>query len=171
MKSKTLLTICSALALMLLKSVPCWAQAEINPDHFDAASVEQVSRAGTVAPTSPAASTFQGRFTLLHEVNYAGLTLAPGIYWVAIRSRGSWDSITLTPKGSTASIQARVETRSGAGRPTALILECDGQQRTLTGISLQPGTTLYLQGAPRQTTSADSELVPIFYVTRVRASN
>ena len=171
MKSKTLLTICSALALMLLKSVPCWAQAEINPDHFDATSVEQVSQAGTVASTSPAASTFQGRFTLLHEVNYAGLTLAPGIYWVAIRSRGSWDSITLIPKGSTARIQARVETRSGAGRPTALILECDGQQRTLTGISLQPGMMLYLQGARRPTASADSELVPIFYVTRARASN
>jgi hypothetical protein len=171
MKSKTLLTICSALALMLLKSVPCWAQAEINPDHFDAASVEQVSRAGSVAPTSPAASTFQGRFTLLHEVTYAGLTLAPGTYCLTIRSGGSWDSITLIPKGATARIQARVETRSGAGRPAALILERDGQRRTLTGISMQPGMMLYLQGARSQTTSVDSELVPIFYVTRARASN
>ena len=172
MKSRTFLTVSSTLALALLKSLPCMAQFEIAPDHFDTPTIKQVSPAGTIATANQRAGGFQGQCTLLHEVGYAGVTLPPGTYSLSIRPHGSWDLVTLALNGSDAKIQAHLKPLSGAGRPTALILESNGQQHTLAGISLQqPRMALHLQGAQSRAISADSELVPISYVTRVTVGN
>ncbi len=165
MKSKMFLTICSVLVLMFLKSVPAQAQAEIDPDHFTTPNVKPASRAD-MATANQAPGSFQGSFTLPHEVKCAGLTLAPGAYSLSIRSLGGSEWVTLIPKGTAAGIQVQVESLSGAGQPTALIVERAGQQRTLTGISLQePGMTLSLQDQPSRAISAGSELVPISHVS------
>ncbi len=165
MKSKMLLTICSVLVLMLLRSVPAQAQAEIDPDHFETPNVKPASRA-TMAAANQAPGSFLGSVTLPHEVNCAGRTLAPGAYSLSIHSPGGSQWVTLIPNGTAAGIQVQVESLSGAGQPTALIVERAGQQRTLTGISLQePGMTLYLQGQPSRGISAESELVPISHVS------
>jgi len=148
------------------------AQFEIAPDHFDTPTIQQVSPAGTIATANQRAGGFQGQCTLLHEVGYAGVTLPPGTYSLSIRPHGSWDLVTLALNGSDAKIQAHLKPLSGAGRPTALILESNGQQHTLAGISLQqPRMALHLQGAQSRAISADSELVPISYVTRVTVGN
>lgn len=162
MKSTMFLTVCVVLVAALLKSPPCMAQAEIAPDHFDSPSTEPVSAVGSV----------QGKFTLLHQVNCAGMTLPAGAYSLSIRSLDGGTLVTLTPKGTMAAIQARVESRSAADRPIALILERIGQQRVLVGFSLQDsGTVLRLQGLPSQPVSWKSEMVPIVYPTRPRAAN
>ena len=172
MKLRMLLILCTTLVLTLSKSVPCMAQFEIAPDHFDSPDIEQISRAGTIAKTKQAAGSFQGRFTLLHEVNYAGVTLPPGTYSLSIRSRGSWDLATLVLNGSDARIQTHLKRLSGTDGPTALVLERTGPQRTLTGISFhEPGTILYLQGAQSRTIPAESEVVPVSHVTGRRTAN
>src|SRR5262249_10573545 len=141
-------------------------------DHFDTPRIQQVSRAGTIAAANQPAGGFQGQCTLPHEVSYAGVTLPPGTYSLSIRPHGSWDLVTLALKGSDAKIQAHVKPLSGAGRPTGLILESNGQQHTLAGISLQqPGMAPYLRGAQSRAISAESELVPISHVTRVTVGN
>ncbi len=63
MKSKLFLTVCSVLVLMLLKSVPCQAQAEIDPDHFDTPNVEPPFPA-SLATADQAPGSFQGSVTL-----------------------------------------------------------------------------------------------------------
>jgi hypothetical protein len=132
--------------LMAMLALPALAQWEVSPDHFEN------------SPTG----TFQGNCTLLHEVNYAGVTLPPGSYSLSIRSHGSWDLVTLVRNGGDSRIQARVQSLAGAGPPTALVLEHTGQQYRLTGISLQQGMMVDLHGAQNQKISTESELVPIF---------
>jgi hypothetical protein len=135
--------------LIAMPALPALAQFEISPDHFE-------------NETQTATGSFQGSCTLLHEVNYAGLTLPPGNYSLTIRSHGSWDLVTLVRNGGDSRIQARVQPLSGAGPPTALVLERTGQQYRLTGLSLQQGKMLDLHGAQNRQISAESELVPIF---------
>ena len=156
MKSRMFLTACAVLVAALLKSPPCRAQAEIAPDHFDSANEEPAFALGSV----------QGKFTLAHQVNCAGLTLPPGAYSLSIRSLDGGTLVTLTPEGTMAAIQARVESPSAADRPIALILERIGQQRVLVGFSVQnSGTVLRLQGVASQPASWNSEMVPIVYAT------
>ena len=172
MKSRILQTIVPVLLVMTLAPALGWAQAEINPDHFDNSENEQVSRVRTIPMANQAVGSFHGRFTLLYQVTYAGLTLSPGTYSLSIQSRGSWVLITLIPQGTAARIQTRAKSPSGASRPTALVLERSGQQRTLTSISLQkPGMVLHLQGAQSRTATAESELVPILQGTRTVRGN
>ena len=162
MKSRMFLSVCAVLVAALLKSPACMAQAEIAPDHFDSPNEEPAFSMGSV----------QGKFTLLHQVNCAGMTLPAGAYSLSIRSLDGETLVTLTPNGTMAAIQARVESLSTAARPIALILERIGQQRFLVGFSLQDsGTVVRLQGIPSQPASWKSEMVPIIYATGLRATN
>ena len=163
MKSRMFLAAGAMLVAALLKSPLCMAQAEIDPDHFDSPSTEPMSAVGSV----------QGKFTLLHRVNCAGLTLPSGAYSLSVQSLDGLTLVTLTPEGTmAAAIQARVETLSATDRPIALILERIGQERVLVGFSVQDsGTILRLQGGRRQPVSWKSEMVPIVYTTRPRTAN
>jgi len=136
--------------LMAMLALPALAQFEVSPDHFENSEIQT------------ATGSFQGSCTLLHEVKYAGVTLPPGTYSLSIRSHGSWDEVTLVGNGGNSRIQARLQPVSGAGPPTALVLERTGQQYRLTGISLQQGMMLDLHGAQSRKIAAESELVPIF---------
>ena len=145
--------------LMAMAALPAAAQFEISPDHVEAPKIQQ------------ATERFQGSCTLFHDVQYGGLTLPPGNYSLSIRSHGSWDLVTLERNGGDERIQTRVQTISGSGPPTALILERSGQQYRLTGISLRQGMTLDLHGAQSRKMSAESELVPIFWVSPCRSGS
>jgi hypothetical protein len=142
---------CVVLILGLLKPLPGMAQAEIIPDHFDLTTEQGL----------------QGNFILLHQVNYAGLTLPAGVYSLSVISAGGWNLVTLTPEGTAAPVHARIKCPSTYDRPTALILERDGEQSVLTAISFeQPGTILRLQGRQSRPVSAEAEQVPVSYTPR-----
>ena len=159
MKPKIFFIVRVMLVLGLLKSLPCMAQFEIVPDHFESPNTEPATAAGSL----------QGSFTLLHQVNYAGLTLPAGEYSLSILPRGGWNLVTLTPKGTAASVQARIKCPSGFDHPTTLILEHSGGQSILTAISFeQQGTILHLQGGRSGTVSAGSERVPVSYASGAR---
>jgi hypothetical protein len=159
MKSRMFFMVCTVLVLGLLKSLPCMAQFEIVPDHFESP---------TAAPATPAGS-LQGSFTLLHQVNYAGLTLPAGNYSLSILPRAGWNLVILRPKGTAASVQARIKCPSGFDHPTTLIFEGSGEQSVLTAISFeQQQTILHLQGGGSGTGSAGSEQVPVSYTSRAR---
>lgn len=151
MKSRMSFMVC-AVVLGLLKSLPGMAQAEINPDHFNE---EQV--------------VLEGSFTLLHQINYAGLVLPAGVYSLAVLHAGGWNLVTLTPQGAAVSVRARIKCPLGFERPTTLILERSGEQSVLTGISFeQQGTILRLQGGRSGAVSAGSEEVPVSYASGAR---
>src|SRR5215472_8635399 len=151
-KSRMFFMVCAVLILGLLKSLPCVAQAEIDPDHFE---IEHAIVAGS--------------FTLLHQVTYAGVTLPAGVYSLSVLPLGGGNLVILTPKGTAASVQARIKCPSGFDQPTTLILERSGKQSVLTAISFeQRGTILHLQDGRSGSgpVSPGSEQVPVSYASR-----
>jgi hypothetical protein len=154
------LMVSAVLILGLLKSLPCMAQAEIVPDHFDYLTAEEA-----------AAGSHLGSFTLLHQVSYAGQTLPAGAYLLSVQPSGGGNLVTLTPEGTAASVQViRIKCQPAFDHPTALILERSGEQYVLTAIRFeQPGEPLkhlQLQGAPSRPVSPDSERVQVAYKNR-----
>ena len=169
MKSRMFLMVCTVGVLALLKSTQCMAQAEIDPDHFEQ-NVESALAAKTIDNANPAAS-FQGRFILRNEVNYAGETLPAGTYSLSISSRDGWKLVTFTQQETATRMQMRMKSLPGSSRPNALIVERAGRQSVLTGISLQkPATMLYPETGPSQPISPDSEMVPILPASRTRTA-
>ena len=150
------------LLLFVLEPVQCHAQAEINPDHYEITDGEPISQTGNSATAARNVGEFRGTFTLPFDVRCAGLTLPRGPYSLSIGSAAKSDEVTLVPKGNAIIIQARVASRSSAGGASALMVERNGQRRTLTAIRLEePGITLYLEPKPARSTSTDAETVPI----------
>jgi hypothetical protein len=149
-----------ALALMISITPTCWAQAEINPDHFDD---QPASAAVKVTALNPRVSSFTGKVTLRRDVEYRGVTLPPGSYSVSVRSLGKTNIVTLVSDGSAVkgqAIQARASSHSSAGVPNALVLECRGHERTLAAIHLND-LTLDLHVQQGRNASVHTELVPI----------
>jgi len=167
MKSQTLMVVGSVLVLMSLKPIACRAQAEIAPDQYNANGID---------PVSPAMQTktvdISGNFSLPFDVKCAGRTLSPGTYVFSVRSFGKGDAVTLIAKGNATQVQARMKSRSYTDSPNALLLGHEGQQRTLTAISLkEPGIMLYLLTEQPRNIEANPELVPISYTARNKVGN
>jgi len=166
MKLRMLSVVVCALAWTTLKSVPCQAQTEIDPDHFESQNVEPFSQPAPTDAANQSAADFQGAFTLRFSVTYAGMILPPGQYFVSIHSRGNADVVTLTLEGNAARVQTVATSRSSADGPSAVILERTGRRRTLTAISLErPRIMFHLRAAPGRSNSSGTELVPISYTT------
>jgi hypothetical protein len=156
-----LLAVCAFISATV-KSVPCRAQADSNPDQFEMTNGEPFARRENSRVNQDAAE-FRGSVMLPFRISYAGVSFEPGTYSISIRSVGRADVVTLTAKGRDA---ARVEvvatSRSSADSPNSLVLEHKGQRRTLTAISLKkPGITFHLGSARRNSNSAGTEFVPI----------
>lgn len=172
MKSHLLMFIGSILILTTLKPVRCQAQAEVAPDHYNETGIEPVTLPGNVIPANRKAENVRGSFILPFDVKCAGFTLSPGKYSLLVRELGKGGIVTLVPQGSPTRIQVRMKFRSGADGRSALLLQHNGQQRTLTAISLkEPRKVLYLEAEQTRSILEDTELVPISYAIRKAAGN
>ena len=162
MKLRILLLFACVLSSATVRSVPCRAQSEVDPDHFDTTSAQpavQPKDTGTAIEHAE----LRGTFTLPFSVTCAGVSLQPGTYSVVVRSSRERATITLMPRGTNAAkVQVLVISRSRAEGPSSLILEHMGQHRKLTAIKLErPGITLHLRSEQRNGDSPGTELVPI----------
>jgi hypothetical protein len=166
MKLRMLLVVVFVLVGATLQSVPCQAQSEIDPDHFETPNVEPFPQPMHVDSSTRDAADFHGSFTLRFSLECAGMILRPGHYVVSIRSLGGRDVVTLMLDGNAARVQTVATSRSSADGPSALILERRGSQRTLTAISLEkPRVTLHLRSVRKRENSLGTELIPISYAT------
>jgi len=156
---KLLLAIAWVLALIVLKALPCSAQAEIDPAHSNATPIRN-------------AGNFHGKVTLPFDVKYAGLTLPPGSYSLSVDSLENGSVVTMIPDGKTVKVQAHVRSRSKSHGPDALVLERAGQQRKLAAIRLkEQALTLDLESEPSGSATADTELVLISYASCTSSRN
>jgi hypothetical protein len=166
MKLHVLMMIGLILALMTLKPVLCRAQAEIAPDHYNATGIDPVTLSGNAVEANREAKDFHGTFTLPFDVRYAGLTLLAGTYRFSIHALGQKDALALITKGDATQVQVRMKIQSRSGTLNALLVEHEGQKRTLKAISLKnPGIMLYLQAEQPRNLAENTELVPISYTT------
>jgi hypothetical protein len=162
--STIFLASCGVFALMISMAQLGWAQAEIDPDHYEG-SDQPVSTAQNTATASHNASSFRGEFTLPFDVAYRGQILRPGSYSVSVRPVGKANIVTLIPNGKTAKvrrIQAQASAQPGTAGANALVLECKGQERRLAAIRLNQARFTFDSRA-RQSRSAavHTELIPI----------
>jgi len=170
MKSQILMIISALLVLMTLKPVHCLAQAEINPDHYNATGIDPVTRAGITAQATRKTENLHGSFALPFDVKCAGLTLSPGTYSFSVRSLGRGNAVAMIRKGNATQVEARVKFRPGDYGPSGLLLERTGKQHTLTAINLkEQKMMLFLQAEQRPSTPVQYSVVPISYATRETA--
>ena len=166
MKPHVFMIIGSVLVLITLKPVACRAQAEVDPDHYNATGIDPIT-----LPRNPTRD-FQGSFTLPFDVRCAGLTLSPGAYSFSIHVVEKGDALALITKGGGAQIQARMKLQSRTGGPNALLIEGRDRERRLKAISLEkPGIMLYLEAEQPRNLSENPELVPISVTVRDRSAH
>ena len=166
------LAIACVLALMVLKALPCSAQAEIDPDHYEMTNQQLIPPAHNSAIPNRNAGNFRGKVTLPFDVTYAGLTLPPGSYSLSVHALGKGTVVTMIPVGKTVKVQAHVRSRSRATGPSAVVLERTGKQCTLAAIRLkEPGLTLDLKSEQRGNASVDTELIFISCATCTASGN
>jgi len=174
-QSKMFLVIGCVLAVMILQGLPCLAQADIDPDHYEITNSNPISQPGQSAIGTRNSEHFRGNFSLPFNVRCAGIILPPGSYSISIRSMEKRSVVRLIPLGNTVpsqSIRLTVKSLSSTGGLNALLLEHEGKERTLAGISLKDqGITLCLHAEQKRIVSAHAELVPIAYTTPVTGEN
>jgi len=163
LKLRILLVVVCALVSATVKSVPCRAQSEVDPDHFEMPNTEPLVQPMNPSTATQRAAEVRGTFTLPFSVTCAGVSLQPGVYSVVVRSLRDRDIVTFTPKGKNAArVQILAMSRSRAEGPSSLILEHRGQRRKLTAVKLErPGITFHLRTKQRNITSSATEFVPI----------
>ena len=161
-----LLAIVWVLALMVLKAIPCSAQAEIDPDHYEITSQQPIPPTHHNVMSIRNAGNFHGKVTLPFDVQYAGVTLPPGSYSLSVDSLGKGNVVTMIPDGKTVKVQAHIRSRSKSHGPDALVLERTGQQRKLGAIRLkEQALTLDLESEPSGSATTDTELILISCAT------
>jgi len=164
---KILLTIGVLGTLATFKPTPSWAQAEIDPDHYDTPSVV-VSTTNTPTTAKPkvnhSAKSFRGRFSLPVDVSYPGVVLEPGSYSISIHFLGKQNLVTFTSDrtGVRVQIRAQVSAESNAEGPSTLLIEGAGKPLQLMAIQLnEPRMTIDLQARQRGNVCLNRELIPI----------
>ena len=160
-KLRILQSLVAILGVIAFTPALCWAQAEINPDHFD--SIPGVPTNANKA----AADRAYGSFFLPFEIQCAGVKLTPGSYSLSIRQLGRQEIVRLRPVASGARGHALEVTATPQVSPepsNGLLINRTSQRRTLTAIRLgQVGVTLFLHTG-RVSMHADSmhtELIPV----------
>jgi hypothetical protein len=140
-----------------------WAQAEINPDHFDSPS--NATTVAHKATLNRNQSPGEDSIFVPRDVQCAGVTLTRGYYSLSIRQLGRRDVVRLTPMANgvpAPAIEVRATPRLTPGAPSKLIVDGNNRRQTLTAISLEkPGVTLYLETTKERGASMDTRLIPM----------
>ena len=136
---KAMLAISFLLCLTGLVAVmaPCvYAQAEIDPDHFESPNTEPFPPPKPNAESQVADTRYEGRFALPYFVLCSGNRLAPGKYIISLRSDGNVGQAILNLKGQTVRIAGVVHRQTHKRSNSALIVEHKGMIRTLSAIQM-----------------------------------
>ena len=165
MKPGILKSLVRTLVVISFTPVLSWAQAEINPDHFDGVS-DTATIANKATPIRNASHAY-GSLFLPFDLNCAGARLTRGYYSLSVRQSGRRDVVRLTPivNGYRAHVlEVTATPQLSPGAPAGLLVHRVSQRRMLTAIRLeQPGVTLLLQTGKEAGTAMDAELVPFSF--------
>ena len=112
---------------------PCvYAQAEIDPDHFESPNSEPLTAPKPNAENQVAEMRYEGRFALPYYVLCRGNRLAPGKYTISLRSDGKVGQAILNLEGRAVRIAGVVHRQAHKRGNSALIVEDKGMIRTLS---------------------------------------
>jgi hypothetical protein len=121
--------------LMALEGTGAYAQAEIDPDHFDSPNTEPFDQPET-AQNQVSASRYDGNFSLPYVVQCSGKKLAPGKYSVSLRSDGKVGHGVLKSKSQSIEITSVVHSQGSKRGTDGVVVGSKGEVRTLSAIQV-----------------------------------
>jgi len=108
-----------------------YAQAEIDPDHFDSPNTEPFPQ-----PKAAGGIRYNGTFSLPYSVLCNGKKLAPGKYSISLRCDGNVGRATLNQKGHVIEIARVVQTEAPRQRDEVVVVENNsGRMLSLVRVS------------------------------------
>jgi hypothetical protein len=108
-----------------------YAQAEIDPDHFDSPNTEQILQPRT-ADRKVTVNRYDRAFSLPYSALCNGKKLAPGKYSISLRSDGNVGQATLYQKGHAIEIASVVQTKAPKHHDEVVVVEKNKSGRTLS---------------------------------------
>lgn len=132
MKSPSILVLSAALAFTLALGGPsALAQQEIDPDHFDSPTTEQVPRPRT-ADRKVTVTRYDRAFSLPYSALCNGKKLAPGKYSISLRSDGNVGQAALYQRGHPIEIADVVKTKALRHHDEVVVIENNQDGRTIS---------------------------------------
>jgi len=151
----------------MLGSSGAYAQAEIDPDHFDSPNIQPVSRPKT--PDREAAVTRYDRAVALpYRVWRNGTQLAPGKYSISLRSDGNLGQATLKQNGNAVEIARVVRMDATKQLGEVLVVENNQSGRTLSVVRARGFDFVFdlKQSADSASDGRHAEKLPLTMVVR-----
>jgi hypothetical protein len=125
----------SCVGFAVLAAPALYAQADVNPDHFEGANIEPFDKPAKTQ-TEVAAIHYNGKVTLPYPVQCSGKKLSPGKYSVSLRSDGKTFQATLKQKHQAIGIVGVVHKQDYKYGGNALLVELKGKTRELSAIQV-----------------------------------
>ena len=137
MKAISFVKIYVALAAFAIVGVPCaYAQAEVDPDHFESANVEPFAKRNNSPLSETALVSLERKFSLPYSVHCNGKSLPAGKYSLSLRSDGRIAQLTLNRQGQATKFEGLTQKPARNRRPDALVVERSGKSRQLSAIQV-----------------------------------
>ena len=131
----------TAVSVGLLGSVTlgpscAYAQAEVDPDHFDSSSTEQIPQART-ADRKVIVTRYDRAFSLPYSALCNGKELAPGKYSISLRSDGNVGQAALYQKGHAVETAGVVQTKAPKHHDEVVVEEHNKNGRTISVVRVR----------------------------------
>src|SRR6516164_2603832 len=136
MKRQVLMTLAAFWGLIAVGASTARAQAEIDPDHFEAPNMEPFDKVKIDTSSNVGTIRYDGKFRLAHAVQCNGKSLRPGRYRVSLRYDGKVARATLNRDGQTIGIGGVVHRQAHRRGNDALLVELQGTTRRLSAIQI-----------------------------------
>ena len=136
MQRQVLMTLAAFWGLIAVGAPTARAQAEIDPDHFEAPNMEPFDKVKIDTSSNVGTIRYDGKFRLAHAVQCNGKSLRPGRYSVSLRYDGKVARATLNRDGQTIGIGGVVHRHAHRQGNDALIVELQGTTRRLSAIQV-----------------------------------
>jgi hypothetical protein len=126
----------SLLGLVVFGILPVYAQAEIDPDHFDSPTTKPLEKGKPDTTPEAAPVQYNATFTLPYSVQCNGKNLAPGTYSLSVRHDGKQGKATLHREDQAIEVVGVVQKQPHNHRNTAVIVEVSEKSRRLSAIQM-----------------------------------
>ena len=113
-----------------------YAQAEIDPDHFDSPNTEQISQPRT-AERKVTVTRYDRAFSQPHCALCNGKKLAPGKYSISLRSDHNVVQATFNRQGHAIEIAGVVQTKAPKHQDEVVVVENNKNERRLSVIRVR----------------------------------
>jgi hypothetical protein len=125
----------SLAVLVTLGSPRAYAQADVDPDHYENRDPEPVPQSETNAP-QVVQTHYEGNFVLPYTVQCNRNILPAGKYSISVDSEGRTVRVTLNRRGHTLRIEGITQKQNQKRRRNMLVVERNGATRQLSVIQV-----------------------------------